>query len=454
MRSHDRGMSTGECANHEPEQCSIVEPWNVPTKYRNANLQALRLRGALVPYLYQASYQAHKHGRWFITPLYFFWPELDGAYETANPRSSPDAKYELEYLLGDDLLVAPVVKPANGTDGLARLSLWVPPGLWVGWEGGRVLKGDSQQGSNYPIAVDLKELPIFARVGAVIPTAPVHPGATIGMTRSPNKELVWVVALANGGPSAGMGTIYEDDGATNKYHTKKEYAITTAKYTVTNDETEPGMRGSNTQTTRHLEAAGNVTISFTVSMVGSFDSLPALRGTTIRLMNTAPPSFVTANGKAIPYTRFGGKGTWTFDSKDTAVIIELEPIPVTGSIQVLATTSGFFGEGLGFQLGRAAAAKAVLDESRSVPGSQEGQASSEAYLSRAASYGSMLNFLAADSPAFLNAVKSYEKIYNGAIDELQNLLQETSANNSASFSRVVRALALLETATSTRATSV
>lgn len=450
MRSHDRGMSTGECANHEPDQCSIVEPWNVPTKYRNANLQALRLRGALVPYLYQASYQAHKHGRWFITPLYFFWPELDGAYETAKPRSRPDAKYELEYFLGDDLLVAPVVKPANGTDGLARLSLWVPPGLWVGWAGGRVLKGDPQQGSKYPITVDLNELPIFARAGAVIPTAPVRLGATTGIAKSPSKELIWVVALANGAPSAGMGTIYEDDGATNKYHTKKEYAITTAKYAVTSDETELGVRGSNTQTTRHLGALGNVTISFTVSMSGSFDSLPALRGTTIRLMNTVPPSFVTANGKAIPYARFGGKGSWSFDSQDTAVIIELAPIPVTDNIQVFVNTSGFFGEGLGFQLRRATAAKAILDESRSVPGSQEGQASSQAFLSRAASYGSMLNFLAADPPAFQNAVKSYEKIYNGAIDELQNLLQETLAN-SESFSRVVRALALLETATSRRA---
>jgi hypothetical protein len=30
MRSHDRGMSAGTCADSKEFSCSIVEPWNVP----------------------------------------------------------------------------------------------------------------------------------------------------------------------------------------------------------------------------------------------------------------------------------------------------------------------------------------------------------------------------------------------------------------------------------------
>ena len=52
LRTHDKGGSAGPCAKNDPETCYLVEPWNVPTKYANANYEALRLRGALLPYIY------------------------------------------------------------------------------------------------------------------------------------------------------------------------------------------------------------------------------------------------------------------------------------------------------------------------------------------------------------------------------------------------------------------
>jgi alpha-glucosidase (family GH31 glycosyl hydrolase) len=102
----------------EPSTCSIVLPWDVDSKHAKANMEALRLRGSLVPYLYTAAYRAHKTGRWFTVPMYYNWPELEGAYETATLRPDPSAKYEPQYLFGDDMWAAPVVKPANSTDGL------------------------------------------------------------------------------------------------------------------------------------------------------------------------------------------------------------------------------------------------------------------------------------------------------------------------------------------------
>merc|ERR1719399_1769739 len=53
FRSHERGMSGGSCADQpQPGQdrsmCSVVEPWNAPQQYSDANRAAMRARAELV----------------------------------------------------------------------------------------------------------------------------------------------------------------------------------------------------------------------------------------------------------------------------------------------------------------------------------------------------------------------------------------------------------------------
>ena len=53
MRSHDRGMSAGDCDDAQPSsQCSVVQPWKVPPAFLPANIQALQAREELLPYIY------------------------------------------------------------------------------------------------------------------------------------------------------------------------------------------------------------------------------------------------------------------------------------------------------------------------------------------------------------------------------------------------------------------
>jgi alpha-glucosidase (family GH31 glycosyl hydrolase) len=419
LRTHDKGGSAGQCAKNDPETCYLVEPWNVPTKYANANYEALRLRGALLPYVYTSAQQAQSNGLWFITPMYYEWPELEGAYQTAAPHPNESAEFESQYLFGNDMWVAPVVKPANDTDGLARINVWVPPGRWVGLSGGRVIDGAKNGSSSLSLTVDLNEIPAFVRAGAIIPSIPVRSGATIGLAMKQYEELIWTVYLADKAPLVGTGSVYEDD-ATSTSYLDGASSITYAQYTMARGSTQGATASEETSTA----------IRFILSSSGlSYDERPSKRATTVRFMNTLPPSKVTFNGSEVSFSRFGGKGFWSYDATNAAVVVEIPPVSVADGFEVFVeTTTGAVNsslDGIGSRLRRINAAKETLDEIRMVPGSQTGQIPSKASLMRAASGSSTLEYLAGHSRSdFDSLVQSYHSLLKAAIAEVEGLSEE------------------------------
>ena len=438
-RIHDKGTSAGGCATHDPETCTLAEPWKIPSpKHIQANADALRTRGALIPYLYTAAHDAHVNGRWFTTPLYYEWPHLEGAYQTASasPPSTTNS-YVSQYLFGNDMWVAPVVTPANTTDGLARLNMWIPPGLWVGMENGRVVKGALDGSSNLTIKADLKEIPVFVRVGAVIPSIPVKAGNTIGLAQQQYNHLIWTVYLATDPPKTGIGIVYEDDGITTDYleENSSSSAITTAQYkiaTVQEDDASLLLRGTNGSSTT------STIISFAVSTNGTYQALPSERATTIRLTNTFPPKSVRFLGKRnhvatktttdIPFSRFGGPQTWSYDMKDAAVVIELASSAIADGIQVQVVINDCGGgslDGFGYRIQRANWAKDILDEIRMVPGAQDGNRG-DAYLLQSASSDSTLEYLAGGGTTtcgggFEKYARSMEELLRNALQEVRQL---------------------------------
>ena len=253
----------------------MVEPWNAPPKYAQANFEALRLRGKLIPYLYTAAYFAHKRGQWFLTPMYYNWPELAGSYDTAGPRPNPDAVYQSQYMLGNDCWVAPVVQASNLTDGLVRLNLWVPPGKWVGMIGGEVLSGSEDGMSSIEWSADLNDIPVFARAGSIIPSIPVYPGATAGLAMKSYDEVIWTIYLAKGGPLTGSGVLYEDDGISTAYYVRDSFTVTTAVYNISeNGYTKTDV---NDKADKRKLSASTKTLIFSVSTDGHCEKLPTLR---------------------------------------------------------------------------------------------------------------------------------------------------------------------------------
>lgn len=77
----------------------------------------------------------------------------------------------------------------------------------------------------------------------------------------------------------------------------------------------------------------------TISTSGSFPELPASRSVELRLFSSVPPTTVTANGQTIPYSRFGGPNTWTYDGVELSTIINLADVTPKTTMEVDVNTA-------------------------------------------------------------------------------------------------------------------
>lgn len=159
-------------------------PWLFAPDVERAVLDAIRLRYRLMPYLYSACVEAAATGLPVIRPLLIEAPGEPAAYAA-----------DLEYLLGPDLLVAPMISP----DGTRHV--WLPPGDWIDYWTGVTVAG----GRHVRVTRPLTEVPLFVRCGAVLPM--VEPGDRVG--DGPFPELV----LACWGAS-GRALVHDVDGPT------------------------------------------------------------------------------------------------------------------------------------------------------------------------------------------------------------------------------------------------
>lgn len=176
--------------NHSAWNTRRQEPWCFGPEVEETARQAIGLRYRLLPYLYQAFAAAHRTGAPVLRPLLYAHPD------------DPDARaVEDQYLVGDDLLVAPVLQR-----GARRRLVYLPDGEWVRLPEGRRLRGPGW----HVAEAGLRELPLFARAGAVLPLWPVAE-STARVDRS-LLELE-VVAADRGAERA----LYADDGETTHY---------------------------------------------------------------------------------------------------------------------------------------------------------------------------------------------------------------------------------------------
>jgi alpha-glucosidase len=162
------------------------EPWSYGDDYTRINRRSVELRYQLLPYLYTLFREHTETGAPPMRPLWFEYPSDSRTY-----------LLEDQYLVGRDLLVAPVLQ-----EGQRRRRVYFPRGdAWVDWWTGQRYEG----GTDADIEAPLERLPLFARVGAVIPTQEVvqHTGE---MARRPLS-----LTLVEGGRNSDA-RIYQDEG--------------------------------------------------------------------------------------------------------------------------------------------------------------------------------------------------------------------------------------------------
>ncbi len=182
--------------------------WAFPDHYQYMK-EALELRYALTPYIYDMARQAYETGVSLCRPLYYEYPEDERAYS-----------WDQEYFFGDNILAATVCEPV-GEDGTASRSVWLPAGNdWYDMAHHRVIKGGTTTTLRYSIGENCW----FVKAGAILPLA--QEGIQHLQQISPVLRLY--VA-----PGKGKSTYvhYEDDQVSQAY--PDQYACTEIVKTAT-----------------------------------------------------------------------------------------------------------------------------------------------------------------------------------------------------------------------------
>jgi alpha-glucosidase (family GH31 glycosyl hydrolase) len=125
-------------------------PWQFGPEADSIASRFMRLRGALVPHLYTLARKAHDTGMPIVRGLPLAFPDYSQAYE-----------WTTQYLLGRQMLVAPVTQPGDRP----TTTVWFPPGRWVNW-----FTGERHQGPMVDtLSVPLDQMPVFLRAGSIVP---------------------------------------------------------------------------------------------------------------------------------------------------------------------------------------------------------------------------------------------------------------------------------------------
>jgi alpha-D-xyloside xylohydrolase len=182
-------------------QGQFAEGWeNVEALCR----EVLELRMKFITYLHAAFVRYHREGLPPFRALIMDFPD------DPQTRTIDD-----EYMMGDSLLVAPVIvegaagrggrraEPAGAVAGSAEAMrpVYLPAGVWHDfWKGER-----RQGGQRINVRVPVGRIPLFVKTGTVLPLAQ----ATLDTADPASRKLtVWVY-----GDGERAATLFEDDGS-------------------------------------------------------------------------------------------------------------------------------------------------------------------------------------------------------------------------------------------------
>jgi alpha-glucosidase len=170
------------------------EPWRWEPSLVDALRPVLELRYRLLPYLYTLAWEASQTGAPLVRPLWWDSPSDERLWTVDDA-----------FLLGRDLLVAPVVE-----DGARRRSVELPDGAWCELGHDRVQTG----GRLASLEAPLEAIPLLVRAGAVLP---LDENGRRTLSLYPPRD-----------GTGGSSSVYDDEGdgdggwALDRFHLRRE----------------------------------------------------------------------------------------------------------------------------------------------------------------------------------------------------------------------------------------
>lgn len=141
MRAHSAGDT--------PER----EPWSFGPEYEAINRKFIELRYRLMPYIYSAFWEQHRHNFPILRPLVI--------HEQGNVLTH---SIEDTFTFGDKILVSPVTDP-----GAVSKKVYLPAGKWYDYWNHELLEG----GQEHTIDAPVDSMPLLVKAGSVIPESPL-----------------------------------------------------------------------------------------------------------------------------------------------------------------------------------------------------------------------------------------------------------------------------------------
>jgi alpha-glucosidase (family GH31 glycosyl hydrolase) len=270
-----------------------------PWEYGEASLENARkfldLRYSLIPYLYTYSRVAHESGQPLVRGTYIEYPWQEGAYE-----------FRQQYLLGKELLVAPITDPGFGEPVLKRV--YLPDGeKWFDWFTGKIFDG----GQTLAYECPLDRMPLFVNAGAILPLAPA-------MDHSDQRPLDSLTLEVFAGKS-GSFRLYEDDGASLDYR-NNQYAWTEFRYNISDSGEHSVIIGA-TQ--------------------GEYASQPKMRAYVIRIHGLLKPAAVRLQNTILPQAQSSdSQSGWMWNQQTHVTTVNVPAESIRNQITVTLQEAG------------------------------------------------------------------------------------------------------------------
>ncbi|WP_426588709.1 TIM-barrel domain-containing protein [Mucilaginibacter sp. R-33] len=261
---------------HSTKNAAIKkEIWNFAPEYATAQHDAIRLRYALVPYIYTMSRKTFETGIGLCRPMYYDYEKQPEAYS-----------YKEEYMFGDNMLIRPVTTPSR--DGFATVKVWLPKGNdWYEWHTGTLLKGGQELERSFSI----NEYPVYIKAGSIIP---MYNDQIQNLDKNPNG-----ITLGIFPGDGGKFQIYEDSGNDKNY--EGQFAKTNIKSQIN----------------------GNEQIVNIAPAVGSYQGMAKRKKFTLKLFGTQPPTKILVDGKPLQFNPDSHDGSWNYDGSNLCLNVFL-----------------------------------------------------------------------------------------------------------------------------------